>query len=100
MTKEREILTFLYNNFFNKLLSLESMTDGLKKNVEDNIRALNDRSAEGMIRYFWSNMAGEETKKVLGKRLEDEGFVEFDKVIEEFKIRFDDAWLRGEKKLL
>lgn len=95
MTKEREVLTFLYNNLFSKVLSLEGVTDSLKKNIQDNIKALNDRSAEGMINYFWSNIAGEEIKKVLAKRLEEEGFFEFEKVVEEFKIRFNDVWLKG-----
>lgn len=95
MTKEREILSFLYNNFFGKVLSSEKTTNELKKNIQDTMLALNDRSAEGMIRYFWSNIGGEESKKVLTKRLEDEGFLEFEQVIEEFKKHFHDEWLRN-----
>lgn len=95
MTKEREVLSFLHCNFFDKVLSLENTTEALKKNIQDSIEALHNRSAEGMIRYFWSNIAGEESRRVLAKRLEDEGFLEFDKVIEEFTVRFNDMWLRG-----
>lgn len=95
MTKEREVLSFLYCNFFDKVLSLENTTETLEKNIQDSIEALHNRSAEGMIRYFWSNIAGEESRRVLAERLEDEGFLEFDKVIEEFKVRFNDMWLRG-----
>jgi len=94
MTKEREVLSFLYRNLFNDVLSSGNITNELKKNIQDTVRALNDRSAEGMVRYFWSNIGGEENRRVLAQRLKDEGFLGFDKMIQGFKVRFNGEWLR------
>lgn len=94
MTKEQEVLTFLYNDFFNPVLSSKRTSEELKKNIQDTMLALSDRSAEGIIRYFWSTIAGDEMRTILIKRLEEEGFLEFDKIINKFKMHFNEEWLR------
>lgn len=98
MTKEQELLTFLYDNFFSPVLSSRKTTQELKKHIRDIMMAFKDRSADGMINYFWSTIAGEETRTLLEKRLEDEGFLEFEQVVDKFKMEFNEEWLRDESK--
>ncbi len=96
MGKEKEVLTFLRKHLFNRVLALDYITKELESYIVDTIKALKDRNAVGMVHYFWSTIGGGEMKKVFQQRLMDEGFLDFEEVVEEFKVRFNGEWLRGE----
>lgn len=55
---------------------------------------MKERDAKGMISYYWSAIVGTERSVGFAKKLKDENFIRFEEVIDEFRIRFSDEWLR------
>ncbi len=95
MTKKEEILAYLHANVFDPILNSPSASDALKKGVRYTIMQLNERDPKGIIRYYWSAIVGTERSIGFAKMMKDEGFTRFEEVIDEFRIRFNDAWLRS-----
>jgi len=54
---------------------------------------MNKLSAEKMVRYFWSALTTDNAIK-FSKKMKDEGVTRFEDVMEEFRDRFNDSWLR------
>lgn len=52
------------------------------------------RNAQGMISYFWSAVVGTEKSTRFARLMKAEGFGRFEEVLEEFRDRFNNAWLR------
>jgi len=95
MTKEEEIMNFLHENVFDPILNSNEASNTLKKGVRCTIMRLNERNAEGMISYYWSAIIGTERSAKFAKRMRNEGFTRFEEVIDEFRRRFNDNWLRS-----
>ena len=47
-----------------------------------------------MVTYFWSAIAGKGNAIEFSDRLKADGHVRFEEVLEEFRERFTDSWLR------
>ena len=56
---------------------------------------MSQRDAAGMVQYFWSAVIGTERSIGFAHRMREEGFARFEEVLEEFRIRFNDTWLRS-----
>jgi len=95
MSKEIEIMNFLHENVFNPILESDSASPGLKKGVRYTIMRLNERNAEGMRSYYWSAIVGTDRSTNFAKMMKDEGFTRFEEVIDEFREKFNDKWLRS-----
>lgn len=95
MTKEEEILNFLSVNIFEPILTSKKASKELKSGVNLTTGRLKQLDAEGMIRYFWSAIAGTERSTEFAKRMEKEGFTRFEDIREKFKEKFNDVWLRS-----
>lgn len=94
MSKEEAIMNFLNENVFNPILDSEDSSATLKKGVRYTIMRLNDRDAAGMIHYYWSAIVGTERSTGFARQMRDEGFTRFEEVIDEFRDRFNDTWLK------
>jgi hypothetical protein len=94
MTKEEEIMEFLNAKVFGPVLSSLSSSQELKTGIRYTIMRLNERDAKGMVSYFWSAISGTERSIGFSAKLKKEGFNRFEEAIEEFRVRFDDRWLR------
>lgn len=55
---------------------------------------LEERDASGMVQYYWSAIVGTERSIGFAARMRQEGFVRFEDAIEEFRILFNDRFLR------
>jgi hypothetical protein len=95
MTKEEEIMGFLYRKIFNPILKSPIAPDALKRGIRLTIMRLNERDAQGMILYFWSAVVGTEKSTRFAKLMKDNGFVRFEEVIHEFRARFNSKWLNS-----
>jgi hypothetical protein len=51
-------------------------------------------AATGMGTYYWSAIIGTERSIGFAAQMRKEGFSRFEEALEEFRIRFDDAFLR------
>lgn len=95
MTKEEQILAFLRERVFQPILDSPRATKELKAGVNMTIVRLNQRDAAGMVKYYWSAIVGTEKSTRFARMMRQEGFTRFEEVIDEFRSRFNDAWLRS-----
>jgi len=95
MTKEQELMYFLYEHVFQPILNSPNASKELKSGVNLTIGRMNQRDAAGMVQYFWSAIIGTERSIGFAQRMRQEGFSRFEEVLEEFRERFNDAWLRS-----
>jgi hypothetical protein len=94
MAKEDEIMDYLHVNVFNPVLNSPTASDSLKKGTRLTITRMRQRDARGMIQYYWSSIVGTERSTEFARKLREEGFTRFEEVIDEFRNRFNDNWLR------
>ena len=92
--KQNEIMDFLHDRVFNPILTSTAPNE-IKQGVRLTIMRLeNQKDASGMVQYFWSAIAGKGNAIQFSDKLRVAGYVRFEEVLEEFRERFTDAWLR------
>ena len=94
MTKEQEIMQFLHEKVFDEILSSLKASTKLKSGVNLTITRLNQRDAKGMVQYYWSAIIGTDKSIGFAKMMKNEGFSRFEEIVEEFRERFNDHWLK------
>lgn len=92
--KELEIMDFLHQRIFDAILQSPAASEGLKQGVRYTIMRMEQRDAEGMIQYYWSAIIGTERSIGFAALMRQEGFDRFEEALEEFRVRFDDQFLR------
>ena len=93
MSKENEVMAFLHEHVFDRILNSDSASQSLRKGVRYTIMRLEQRDANGMVHYFWAAISGTEKSAEFARQMKDEGFTRFEEVIDEFRDRFNDEWL-------
>jgi hypothetical protein len=94
-SKEKEIMDYLLRNVFNPILDSDMASSPLKRGVRLTIIRLNERNAAGMISYYWSAIIGTEKSTKFAKQMKKEGFIRFEELIDEFREKFNDKWLKS-----
>jgi len=94
MTKKEDVMGFLSRNVFDPILNSPNASETLKKGVRYTIMRLNNLDATGMVSYYWSAIIGTEKSTEFARQMRAEGFTRFEEVIDEFRDRFNDNWLR------
>ena len=92
--KESEIMEFLHSHVFDPILHSPRASEKLKQGVRGTIMRMEERDATGMIQYYWSAIIGTERSIGFAALMREEGFTRFEEALEEFRIRFDDDFLR------
>jgi hypothetical protein len=92
--KERQIMTFLHERIFDPILNSAEASTDLKQGIRYTIMRLNERDAAGMIQYYWSAIVGTERSVGFAARMRREGFTRFEEAIDEFRLLFNDAFLK------
>lgn len=95
MSKDKEIMDFLHDNVFNPILNSPNASKNLKQGVRYTIMRMNERDAKGKIQYYWSAIIGTERSTEFARNMREEGFTRFEEVIDEFRDRFNDNWIRS-----
>lgn len=95
MTKKQELMVFLHQHVFDPVLNSPTASRNLKSGINITIIRLNQLNAKGIRTYFWSAIIGTERSKNFARHMREEGFTRFEDVLEEFRNRFNDAWLRA-----
>jgi len=93
MSKENEVMAFLHEHVFDRILNSDSASQSLKKGVRYTTICLGQRDARGMIPYYWSAISGTEKRTEFARQMKDEGFTRFEEVTDEFRDRFTCEWL-------
>jgi predicted glycosyl hydrolase (DUF1957 family) len=94
-TKKQEILDFLHDRVFDPILSSPRASDSLKRGVRFTIMRMNERDSAGIVSYYWSAVIGTDRSTEFARSMRSEGFTRFEEVIDEFRDRFGDRWLRS-----
>jgi hypothetical protein len=92
--KERQIMEFLHARIFSPILGSPRASESLKQGVRYTIMRLEERDATGMIQYYWSAIVGTERSIGFAARMRQEGFTRFEEAIDEFRVQFNDRFLR------
>jgi hypothetical protein len=92
--KEQEIMAFLHERIFDPILQSVRASESLKQGVRYTIMRLEQREAAGMISYYWSAIIGTERSISFAALMRREGFDRFEEALEEFRLRFNDDFLR------
>ena len=95
MTKEEEIMTFLYERVFDPILQSPKASESLKQGVRLTITRMWQRDAAGMITFYWTAIVGTDRSIDFAAQLHEAGFTRFEDVIDDFRKRFSDAWLQS-----
>ncbi|MGA2569862.1 MAG: hypothetical protein ABSF23_05035 [Terracidiphilus sp.] len=93
--KEQEIMNFLHQRIFDTVLQSPSASENLKQGVRLTIMRMEQRDAAGMIQYYWSAIIGTEHSIGFAAKMRQEGFDRFEEALEEFRVHFDDKFLRS-----
>lgn len=93
--KREEVLTFLHEHVFDHILDFPTSSDSLKRGVRYTIMRMNERDAAGIVQYYWSAIIGTERSTEFARQMRAEGFTRFEEIIDEFRDRFGDRWLRS-----
>ena len=92
--KQKEIMDFLHERVFDSILTSPASNE-IKQGVRLTIMRLeNQKDATGMVQYFWSAIAGKGNAIQFSDKLKEAGHIRFEEVLEEFRERFSDTWLR------
>jgi hypothetical protein len=94
VTKEEELLAFLHERVFDPILNSPEATNSLKSGVRLTVARMRQRNAEGMIQYYWSTVIGTDRSTSFARQMRKEGFTRFEEIIDEFRDKFNDKWLR------
>lgn len=94
VVKEQEIMDFLHQHIFDPVLASSTASDALKQGIRLTIMRMEQRDAAGMVQYYWSAIIGTERSIGFAARMRQEGFTRFEEALEEFRVRFDNAFLR------
>jgi hypothetical protein len=79
---------------FDPILQSRNASEKLKQGVRYTIMRMEQRDAEGMIQYYWSAIVGTERSISFAALMREEGFDRFEEALEEFRVRFNDDFLR------
>lgn len=93
MTKEQELMQFLHEKVFDPILNSNEASQNLKSGVNLTIGRMNQLSADKMVQYFWSTLATDNSIE-FSKKIKSEGFPRFEDVLEEFRDKFNDEWIK------
>jgi len=94
-SKEKQIMDYLMSNVFTPILDSDRASSSLKQGIRLTIMRLNERDAVGMLSYYWSAIIGTERSTKFAKLMKKEDFVRFEELIEEFREKFNDKWLKS-----
>jgi hypothetical protein len=87
-------MDFLHERVFDPILQSPVASEKLKQGARLTIMRMEQRDAAGMIQYYWSAIIGTERSIGFAALMRGEGFERFEEALEEFRVRFDDNFLR------
>lgn len=93
MTKEQELMEFLHEYVFDPILNSPTAPTNIKSGVNLTIGRMNRLSADKMVQYFWSALATSNAIE-FSQKVKAENLPRFEDVLEEFRDRFNEEWLR------
>lgn len=94
--KEHEVMTFLHENVFDVILDSPTASKEVKAGVRQTIMRMERLPAAKMVQFYWSAVKGTDRSIKFAELMRREKFLRFEdpEVLEKFRVRFGDAFLR------
>ncbi|AME28742.1 hypothetical protein [Burkholderia sp. PAMC 26561] len=93
--KKVEILTFLNDTIFNPILDSDRASNKLKAGIRLTLNRMATRDAAGIVHFYWSAVVGTDRSVSFSRQMREEGFTRFEEILETFRTRFNDKWIRS-----
>ncbi|ADZ81784.1 hypothetical protein QTL86_18115 [Cellulosilyticum sp. ST5] len=93
MDKKQQLLQYLNSHLFLPVLESPYASSQLKYDFEHTRQTLEEFSAEGILFYIWNSFANSESQRILSNRLLDEGFINYEHTLDQFKNEYTYEWL-------
>lgn len=93
MNKKQLLIDYLDSNLFIPIMYSPHVSPQLKYDLQHTRSLFNEFCAEGIINYIWNMFGNKDIEMILANRLMDEGFYNYNQVINEFKHKFTYDWL-------
>ncbi|AQG97616.1 hypothetical protein A9R05_01270 [Burkholderia sp. KK1] len=93
--KKAEVLAYLNEMVFNPILDSDRASSKLKTGIRMTLARMSSRDAAGIVHFFWAAVTGTERSVSFARQMREEGFTRFEEIIEPFRERFNDKWLRS-----
>lgn len=93
--KKGEVLAYLHEMVFNSILDSDRASSKLKAGIRMTLTRMSSRDAAGIVHFFWAAVTGTERSVSFARQMREEGFTRFEEIIEPFRERFNDKWLRS-----
>ncbi len=94
MTKEQELMNYLHERVFDPILNSKTAPAKIKSGINLTIARMNKLKPEKMVQYFWSSLVTDNAI-AFSKHLKEEELTRFEDVMEDFRDKFNDKWIRG-----
>lgn len=91
--KKQLIIDYLDANLFTPILYAPHASHQIKSDFQHTRDLLQDFSAEGILFFVWNMMGSKDSEMIFSNRLMDEGFYDYDHIINTFKREFTYDWL-------
>lgn len=88
-------MDFLHEKVFDPVLNDVICDNSIKQGVRCTIMRMENLDTKGKIRYFWSSIVGTQRSIPFADKMKKSNLIRFEDVLEEFRIRFDDKWLKS-----
>lgn len=88
-------MDYLHEQVFDPVLQSPHASERLKQGIRLTIVRMQQRDAAGMMSYYWAAMHGTDRSIPFAELMRNEGFTRFEEIIDEFRVRFSDNWIRG-----
>ena len=96
MNKKEEVMNYLYDKIFCNVINSKTASKKAKSIVNKSIMCLKELPLESMILYVWNAVYEEDNNgNKANSILKKEGFVTFQDIIEEFKEKFNDDFIKN-----
>jgi hypothetical protein len=93
--KKAEVLAYLNETVFNPILDSDTASTRLKTGIRMTVARMSGRDAAAIVHFFWAAVTGTERSMSFARQMREEGFTRFEEIIEPFRERFNDKWLRS-----
>tara|TARA_B100000614_G_C14238193_1_gene365488 strand:+ start:188 stop:475 length:288 start_codon:yes stop_codon:yes gene_type:complete len=95
MDKKDEVMKYLHANIFDPILNSDTASNSLKQGIRLTIMRMNQLDAKGVVQYYWSAIVGTDRSIGFAAQMKQEGYTRFEEIIDEFRLEFNDRWLKS-----
>ena len=93
INKKQLLIDYLDSNLFIPIMYSPSVSPQLKYDLQHTRFLFDQFCAEGIINYIWNMFASKDVEMILANHLMNEGFYNYQQVINDFNLKFTYDWL-------